>query len=94
MLQLLSVEGPSVSMETFYIGYVKGVTSYSVSAVLEGSSFLPVTASVAISQRKAHYPGHCEEWCGGLPGGSPAPVNQLRGMQRPVSSGKHLVLCL
>ncbi|KAK9825612.1 hypothetical protein WJX74_010253 [Apatococcus lobatus] len=49
---LLSVEGPSVSMETFYIGYVEGVDMYSVSAVLEGSSFLPVTASLSISQRK------------------------------------------
>lgn len=52
MLQLLSVEGPSVFMETFYVGYVEGVATYSISAVLEGSSFLPVTATITISQRK------------------------------------------
>lgn len=52
MLQLLSVEGPSVSMETFYVEFGKGVTTYSVSVILEGSSFLPVTATLNISQRK------------------------------------------
>ena len=41
-----------MSMGTFYVAYVPGTTTYSVSVVLDGSSFLPVTASVGVSQRK------------------------------------------
>ncbi len=52
MVQMLSVEGPSVSMETFYVGYVQGKQTYSIGVVLDGTSFLPVTASLAVSQRK------------------------------------------
>ena len=41
---------------------------------------------------EAHHPGHREEWCGGLPGGSSAHVNQLSGMRRQCSCSKHLEL--
>ena len=48
---MLSVEGPSVAMEAFFVQYVPGVTSYNISAVLDGVSFMPVVASLTISQR-------------------------------------------
>lgn len=50
--QMLQVEGPSVSMETFYVDYVKGTATYTIGIILEGTSFLPVTASLSISQRR------------------------------------------
>lgn len=91
VLQLLSVEGPSVFMETFYVGYIKGVDTYSVSAVLEGSSFLPVTATVTISQRKLTSQGTARNGVVVYQVGHLVMLmDQLLGLQPQYTCSKHL----